>query len=325
MKKILVFLCALIFLPSNALADLSLSGEATEMVFQALTVNPSVPIVGQEARVTVTVYNRSTVEEQGLVQIFAGQGGEQIGINLPVVVPPRGVDSVTTSWKPMVTGVYYLNARIDPTSMGDDPTNNYFQLAVEVDSDTDHDGVGNMEDQDDDNDGLWDYEDPCPTDPTNTCNDIDNEDEGDDEDLEEEEEEEEAPVLYEPEADDTTKQSAVAPLTGELVEFSVGEDGLSEGDIVIWNFSDGYKYTGTTVQRSFGASGEYNVVRTVISEDGEIEKATYEFRIATGTYNFFGESWFWLILLLLLIVAGVLIYMHTQEKSAKKSNRSKRK
>jgi hypothetical protein len=309
MKKIVLSLLFFLALPLGALADLSLNGEATSVSFAPIVVNPNVPVVGKEARVTITVYNRSTAEEQGLVQIYAGRGGVQIGSNLPVVVPQRGVDSVTVSWVPTVAGLYYINAYIDPTSANDDPTNNSFQMAVTVDADTDGDGMGNMEDQDDDNDGCWDYQDLEPLNPTVGCSTLPVEKTEDDASLD----------TSETSTNSTTTEnvmitsgSSIVPLVGQMVEFSYDGE-LKEGNSVLWTFSDGTAMSGTTVRRDFQASGDYQVNRVVMKNGERPEAEVIKFRVAEND-NFGFGWWWWLWILLLLILAGVIVYYYNKKQ-----------
>lgn len=298
MKK--AFLALIIaLLPLSVSADLTFIDDTSQFQFAPISLNPANPYIGDSVRVTVTVYNTSETEQQGLIDVFAGIGGEQIGSNLPVVVPPRGVDSVTMSWRPEVKGYYNINASLEAT-VGNVSVNK-FNMMVYVDG-ADDPVVNNS-----DNSENYDTnsQNADSSDNSDNSNNSDN-------------------SSSDSSNQDSSSTSApnLAPTTGATVEFTIGDTILNDGDIVVWNFSDGQSYTGNTIKRAFEKSGEYTVTRLVIASDGSSTSEVSTFRIAENDIAYFGNFfWFWIFLLLLLILAGVIIYTNKQSQKSKKSKR----
>lgn len=288
MKKT-IFALILALLPLSANADLTFIDDTSKFQFAPITLNPAEPDVGENVRVTVTVYNTSDEEQQGLIDVYAGKGGEQIGNNLAVVVPPRGVDSVTMTWHPVVQGYYNLNANLEAT-VGSVSVSK-FNLMVYVE------GNGSTITPATTTDASA-TDTSANTITTETANSSDS-------------------------SQNSESSSTISPTTGTSVEFTAADENLADGDIVVWNFSDGDSYTGTTIKRTFENSGDYEVTRLIIAADGSTQSEVTKFRIADNdSLILFGSYfYFWLFLLLLLILAGIIIYTHKQSQKTKKSRR----
>jgi len=301
MKKVFLALI-LALLPISVSANLTFIDDTSPFTFDPISFNSPEPKVGNDVRVTVTVYNTSEDEQQGIINVFAGMGGEQIGKNLLVVAPPRGVDSVTMTWHPVVEGYYNINATLEAT-IGSVSVNKFNTMVyVEGNGKLVFNSSNSDNSNNTDSDSNSNSNSNSENNTTNGTSSNNSQSSG---------------------SSTSVPNSTVAPTTGALVEFSAKTGETSDGDVVVWNFSDNQSYTGNTVKRTFERSGDYSVTRLIISPNGQTVSEVTNFRIAESEGLLFGSYlWFWLFLLLLLILAGIIIYTHKQVRKIRKSRRN---
>ena len=123
-------------------------------------------LVGQSAKIYVTVHNNSKSDLEGVVKFFDEKTGKFVGADQPISAIAGKTDDVFVEWSSDVPGDHPFAIRIVPwDEKGDNPDNNKVVKNVFVDIDTDHDGIGNRLDPDDDNDGVPDSIDAFPLDP----------------------------------------------------------------------------------------------------------------------------------------------------------------
>ncbi|OGL74324.1 hypothetical protein A3E39_04650 [Candidatus Uhrbacteria bacterium RIFCSPHIGHO2_12_FULL_60_25] len=131
-----------------------------------ITVTPSPVLVGQQVRIYASIVNVGDEDVEGVV--FFSDNGAQIAVK-PFSAKSSGkAEEVWSPWQPMAQGTYTI--RVDAVNDGSasdaTPGDNARSVSVFVDSDSDHDGIGDATDPDDDNDGVPDTEDQFPLDPS---------------------------------------------------------------------------------------------------------------------------------------------------------------
>lgn len=135
-------------------------------IFVADVKVPENLLVGQTAKIYVTVRNNSAVDLAGVVKFFDEKTGQFVGADQPISAIAGKSDDVFVDWSSEIPGDHLFAIRIVPwDEKGDNPDNNKVVAHVFVDVDTDHDGIGNRSDSDDDNDGVLDAQDALPLDP----------------------------------------------------------------------------------------------------------------------------------------------------------------
>jgi len=154
----------LIIFSSQALAadfnkDLSISQGDVGM--------PTNLILGQTAKIYVTVHNNSKYDLTGVVKFFDEKTNQYVGNDQPFSALAGKTDDVFVEWSSgSVTGDHPIAIRVVPwDEKGDNPDNNKVTRILYVDIDTDGDGQANRLDSDDDNDGTPDNRDAFPLDP----------------------------------------------------------------------------------------------------------------------------------------------------------------
>lgn len=119
-----------------------------------LVLIPSAPLVGQTARIYVTVLPNCTEDLEGSIQFSVD--GHDLGIE-PFSYKGNGSpEEVWTSWIPPAAGDYTIQVNVIGGGSA--------SLTASVDRDTDSDGIGDQADTDDDNDGVPDSTDQFPLD-----------------------------------------------------------------------------------------------------------------------------------------------------------------
>lgn len=87
--------------------------------------------------------------------------------------------------------------------------------------------------------------------------------------------EEERPTLH-------IKQTSPQSFVGKSNDFSVGEFNIPSGGSIkeiVWNFGDGVRTTGNTVQHVYERAGMYTVRLSLVTEQGEVLEATDHVRV----------------------------------------------
>jgi len=137
-----------------------------------LSINPdgvntlNAVLVGKTVRIYATVTNNSNQDLFGVVKFYDENRQSFIGEDQPVSILAQKTDDVFVDWAGSYVGSHPISARVIPwDESGDDPSNNKVTKAIYVDTDSDLDGIGDLNDNDDDNDGIADANDAFPLDP----------------------------------------------------------------------------------------------------------------------------------------------------------------
>lgn len=123
--------------------------------------NPK-PVDSTSVRIYATINNSGNEDALGSVRFFDKTLQQQIGSDQPVSLIQTRADDVFVDWLPAY-GNHEISVEIIPWAPeSDNAGNNFVNLSVFVDRDSDKDGVGNQSDIDDDNDGVPDNADLFP-------------------------------------------------------------------------------------------------------------------------------------------------------------------
>lgn len=130
--------------------------------------NPK-PVDSTSVRIYATINNSGEKDTLGSVRFYDKTIQQQIGSDQPISLIQTRADDVFVDWLPAY-GNHEISVEIIPwTPESDDSGNNFVNLSVFVDRDSDKDGVGNQNDIDDDNDGVADSNDIFPLNPAESA------------------------------------------------------------------------------------------------------------------------------------------------------------
>ncbi|MEK9159123.1 MAG: PKD domain-containing protein [Patescibacteria group bacterium] len=116
---------------------------------------------GSPTRIWASVQNNSPSDLLGTVRFTSKDGN--IGTDQPISALAGKSDDVFVDWTPPSYGEYTITVTVIPwDGTSDNPGNNVVQKTVNVQQDTDHDGIPNSTDPDKDGDGVNNEEDTFP-------------------------------------------------------------------------------------------------------------------------------------------------------------------
>ncbi|MDD2785271.1 MAG: thrombospondin type 3 repeat-containing protein [Patescibacteria group bacterium] len=133
-----------------------------------ITTDHSTVLLGQTAKIYVTVDNAGTVDTEGTAMF--SDDGVNIGMKAVSAKANGKSEEVWLSWKPEILGQHTISVKLIPDSNVTDPSpaNNERSISILVDKDTDNDGIGDSVDPDTDGDGTSNGQDQFPLDPNMT-------------------------------------------------------------------------------------------------------------------------------------------------------------
>lgn len=197
--------------------------------------------------------------------------------------------------------------------------------------DFDKDGIGDNKDDDDDNDGVKDIQDAFPLN-ANESKDTDLDGVGDNEDAfpldpaETKDSDEDGLGDNDDPNDENKGPKSVIKVedrvfkTGEAIAFDASLSSDEDGEVAIyeWDFSDGEKATGVTVNKIYEKPGKYIVTLRVYDNKNEYREQQKQVIVELVLASF--SPWVWISLSILILVVIVVIFILF--KNSKKSNKS---
>lgn len=119
---------------------------------------------GSPTRIWASIENKSPNDLLGTVRFTSKDGN--IGTDQPISALAGKSDDVFVDWAPPSYGEYVITVTVIPwDGTSDNPGNNVVQKTVNVQQDTDRDGIPNSSDPDKDGDGVANEEDAFPLNP----------------------------------------------------------------------------------------------------------------------------------------------------------------